>query len=155
MAGAGRVGCWGSTKLASGLWGAAPASNPWSLHFPLPKCHMRKGLQLGVPSIPQHQCRELSLPAPQQTPCSWPREQAVFLLYGGGSFWVPVAGPGQSANSGRCGLEAAPGRGLGRTPSRAPPRGQADDHGPEVLNVSSMNTQVCASLWREGVGRCR
>lgn len=95
-------------------------------------------------------------PHPQQTPCSLPREQAVLWLC------VPAlrrqrAGPRLSANGGicACALEAASGRGLGKTPSQAPQRGCSNRLGPEVLNVSSSgHPGVCVCLLWEGAGRC-
>lgn len=77
--------------------GAPPASNPRALPLPLPlpRCHMKRGLQVGGPPITQHQCGERPLPGPpadslllaQGTGCVltlWRRK----LLGTGGRAWT-------------------------------------------------------------------
>lgn len=134
-AGPGRVGCW---ALLSGVGGAAPAPNPCLLPLFVPRSHKGRGLRVDACPTTQPQCRELphtsGLPAPSPPP------RTGYVLAAG--YWW--AGPGQSASGGTCGIEAAPGKGLGKTPPRHP-KG-ADGLGPGVLNESSVNIQVCVSL---------
>lgn len=65
-----------------------------------------------------------------------------------GYWW---AGPRQLASGGRCGLEAALGKGLSKIPSQALQRRQANALGPGVLIASSVNIQVCVSVMGEGM----
>lgn len=131
-----------------------PASNVYPLPAPLPRCHMGSGLQLGAPPTTQSRCRELP-PTPSRLRVPSPGNRLC-------SGSVPAlrrqrAGPRLSANGGicACALEAASGRGLGKTPSQAPQRGCSNCLGPEVLNVSSSgHPGVCVCLLWEGAGRC-
>lgn len=113
--------------------GAAPASSPWP-PLPLSRCHMRKGLQLGVPPITQHQCRELPPQPPSRLLAPGPENRLCSCSVGEEASGYRWQGLDCRPVVGRCGLEAAPERGLGRTPAQASPRGQADGQGPRSTN---------------------
>lgn len=111
------LGCSGRPRLASGLWGAPPASNPWPLPLPLPlpRCHMKRGLQVGGPPITQHQCREQQLPRHAAHSLLLAQETGCVL-----ALWRrKLPGTGHRVWTARCGLEAALGGVWASTPERA------------------------------------
>lgn len=134
----------GRPRLASGLWGAPPASNPWPLPplLPLPRCHMKRGLQVGGPPITQHRCGERPLPRHAADSRLLAQETGCVL-----ALWRrKLPGTGHRVWTVRCGVEAALGGVWARPTSRAPQRGLADGLGPEVPHVSSMTFQVCVCV---------